>query len=164
MIFRILRKIAAAYFILYISLNNALAESLEVGEAAAFANFIRELIHTTNSSINSSNICIFGNDEISKSIMLQEKDAIDLNFELKKYETCKAIYVSQNMQKIMRSEIEKFSSKKIMTIAIFEGFIELGGTAQVQMGRRNFELILDPKQIKASGIKLNALFLSLVIN
>jgi len=164
MIFKILRKIAAAYFALYISLHDVLAESLEVGEAASFANFIRELINSTSSPNESSTICIFGNDEISKSIMLQEKNAVDLNFEPKKYEICKAIYISQNMQKIMRSEIEKFSSKKIMTIAIFEGFIELGGMAQVQMGRRNFELILDSKQIKASSIKLNSLFLSLVIN
>lgn len=165
MIFRILKKLVVLCLVLLMLQSRAFATSLEIDEAGAFANFIRELVHTTfTPASKSSSLCIFGNDEVSKSIMTQEKNVIDLNIEPKKYEACKAIYISQSRQKIMKAEIEKFSSKKIMTVAIFEGFTEVGGMVQIQMGRRNFELILDPKQIKISGIKLNALVLSLVIN
>jgi hypothetical protein len=56
------------------------------------------------------------------------------------------------------------NKKKILTIAIFDGFTEIGGMLQVQMGRRNFELTLNSKAVKESGIRLNALSTSLVIN
>jgi hypothetical protein len=131
--------------------------------AVAFAGFIQDIVHTTQTSKHGP-ICGVGSDEISKIIASQDKTFIDLDLEPKKYEQCKAVYIAQGCEKGLRAEIDKLNKKKILTIAIFDGFTEIGGMLQVQMGRRNFELTLNSKAVKESGIRLNALSTSLVIN
>jgi hypothetical protein len=131
--------------------------------AVAFAGFIQDIVHTTQTSKHGP-ICGIGSDEISKIIASQDKTFIDLDLEPKKYEQCKAVYIAQGREKSLRVEIEKLNKKKILTIAIFDGFTEIGGMLQVQMGRRNFELTLNSKVAKESGIRLNALSTSLIIN
>ena len=131
--------------------------------AVAFAGFIQDIVHTTQTSKHGP-ICGIGSDEISKIIASQDKTFIDLDLEPKKYEQCKAVYIAQGREKSLRVEIEKLNKKKILTIAIFDGFTEIGGMLQVQRGRRNFELTLNSKVAKESGIRLNALSTSLIIN
>lgn len=145
--------------------SNCLAVVVDSEEAAGYASFIMGLINTSQSQ-KSGATCVIGNDEVAKLILAQDKNSIALGLggEHKKYDLCKAVYVSQGTEKTSRSEMDKFIKRKIMTIAVFEGFIETGGMMQVQMGRRNFEITLNAKEVKAAGVRLNALLLSLVIN
>ncbi|MBP7710555.1 MAG: YfiR family protein [Rickettsiales bacterium] len=139
------------------------ANAMEDGEVQAYAGFIQELINTTT-MVKQGVTCTFGSDEIANAIVAQEAKSINLAKNPEKFAQCKAIYVSKGSEKILKSEIARFSRNKIMTVAIFDGFAETGGMVQVQMGRRNFEITLNSKEAKASGVRLNALLLSLVIN
>lgn len=142
--------------------STANAGPIDNDEATAFAVFLQDLVRTTQSSKPGS-FCLVGSDEIS-AIIDQEKNIIDLDANPGKYNSCKAIYIAMNKQKGLAAEITKFNKHKILTLAIFDGFVESGGMVQVQIGRRNFELTLNSKAIKEAGIKLNSLAMSLVIN
>lgn len=156
-------KLYVIFVALFLIAPTSFADSIEDEMATAYAGFIRDLVGTTQISKNGT-ICVFGSDEISKMLLHQSSKYINLDLSPDKYTSCKAIYIAQGMEKGLRSEVDKFNQDKIMTIAIFEGFIESGGMVQVQLGRRNFELLLNSKDIKSSGIRLSALALSLVIN
>jgi len=136
---------------------------MEEEEALAFTNFIQTIIHTMQHP-RSNVTCIYGNDEISKIMVAQDKRMINLNKDHANYTNCRAIYIAKGREKGLGSEIEKFNNAKILTIAIFEGFTDMGGTLQVQVGRRNFEVILNSKIVKNSGIKLSPLVMDFVIN
>jgi hypothetical protein len=156
-------KIVTFFTALFLITFDCFSDITEDETAVAFALFIQDLVHTTQTSKHGS-ICALGSDEVSKIIATQDKTFIDLDLEPKKYGECKAVYIAQGREKSLRFEIEKLNKKKILTIAIFDGFTEIGGMLQVQMGRRNFELTLNSKVVKDSGIRLNALSTSLVIN
>jgi hypothetical protein len=140
----------------------SIADSID-GESVAFASFISELVKTTRTAKNNS-ICLFGSDEISQVILERDKDAIGLDRDLKSLSSCKAVYVAKTMDRAFRIDVEKFHREKVMTISVIDSFNEIGGMIQVQMGRRNFELIVNSKELKASGVRLNGLITSLIIN
>ena len=140
----------------------AFAGLVDNDEALAFASFIQDLAHKTQAA-KPGFICSIGNDEISR-IISQEKNFINLDKDGSKITSCKAIYIAMGREKNVKSDLLKFSNNKILTIAVFDGFIENGGMVQVQMGRRNFELILNAKALKESGIKLSPLVTDLIIN
>ena len=142
--------------------SNAIAGFVDNDEALAFASFIQELVHKTQ-TVKPGVICSIGNDEISR-IISQEKNFINLDTDGSKVASCKAIYIAMGREKNIKSDLLKFSNNRILTIAVFDGFIENGGMLQVQMGRRNFELILNAKTLKESGIKLSPLVTDLIIN
>jgi len=151
------------FLTLFLSLmSNAFAEAIDSEEALAFASFIQDLVHKTQTN-KQGVICATGSDEISK-IISQNKAFIYLDNEQAKYHSCKAVYVAMGKEKIIRSDIDKFNKNKILTIAIFDGFTEAGGMVQVQMGRRNFELTLNSKIMKEASVRLSALDMNLVIN
>jgi len=156
-------KLVAFFTALFFITFDCFSDIIEDETAVAFAGFIQDLVNTTQTPKHGP-ICGLGSDEVSKIIATQDKTFIDLDLEPKKYGQCKAVYIAQGREKSLRFEIEKLHKKKILTIAIFDGFTEIGGMLQVQMGRRNFELILNSKVVKESGIRLNALSTSLVIN
>ena len=156
-------KLVAFFTALFFITFDCFSDIIDDETAVAFAGFIQDIVHTTQTSKHGP-ICGVGSDEISKIIASQDKTFIDLDLEPKKYEQCKAVYIAQGREKGLRAEINKLNKKKILTIAIFDGFTEIGGMLQVQMGRRNFELTLNSKAVKESGIRLNALSTSLVIN
>ena len=136
--------------------------AFEDEEAAAFASFIKGVAQTTQGG-NSGSLCVFGGDEISK-IVNSDRAVINLNDNPDKFSSCKVIYVAQDKSKTIKLDIVKFNSKKILTIATFDGFIESGGMLKVEMGRRNLEVTLNTKLVKESGIKLNSLVMDFVIN
>jgi hypothetical protein len=160
--FKIRKPILAILLTFFVLSADAYADISDKEEAVAFAGFIQDLVHTTQTA-KPGPICYLGSDEISR-IISQEKGAIDLSRESSKFTSCKAIYVATGAIKGIASEIDKFNKHKLMTIAIFDGFTERGGMVQVQMGRRSFELILNSAAVKDSGVRLSALSLSLVIN
>lgn len=150
---------ATSFFIMF----NCFASVMDSEEASAFASFIQDLIHTTQTSKHGP-ICGIGSDEVLKAMAGQDRTFVDLDHDPKKYLSCKAVYISMGRQKGLGAEIAKFNKAKILTIAIFDGFTEMGGMVQVELGRRNFELTLNSKEVKAAGVRLNALATSLVIN
>jgi hypothetical protein len=139
------------------------ANALESPEAQAYANFIRELIDTA-STLKQGPTCVFGSDEIAKVILAQNSRSISLAQNPEKAFQCKAVYIAKGSEKIMKSEIAKFNKSNIMTVGVFEGFVENGGMVQVQMGRRNFEITLNSKEARLASVRLSALILSFVIN
>ncbi len=159
---KILKLIAVILLPIFLIFGDAFADISDKEEAAAFAGFIQDLVHTAQ-TVRSGAICYVGSDEISR-IIAQEKNSLDLARDASKFTSCKAIYVAAALIKGAAPEIDKFNKNKIMTIAIFDGFTEGGGMIQVQMGRRSFEIILNSKAVKDSNVRLSALALSLVIN
>ncbi len=145
-----------------ITIHSSYSSAMSSEEAAAFAGFIQDLIGSTTTLSKRNRICVLGSDEISKVIAGRNKNFIDL--ETGNSTLCKAVYIARGSKKGIIPELEKFSKNKIMTVAAFEGFTEMGGMVQVQMGRRNFELILNRKEIKLAKVRINALFMGLVIN
>lgn len=157
-----LKAIICCFVLLLAGARISYAGSMSSEEAAAFAGFIQDLIISTKVSSKRNKVCVLGSDEISKVIAGRNKSFIDL--ETGNFNLCKAVYIARGSKKGLISELKKFSKNKILTIAAFEGFTEMGGMVQVQMGRRNFELILNPKEIKFAQVRINALFMGLVIN
>ena len=150
-------------FLLVLSISDiAFAGVGDEEEVAAFSSFIQTIIQTSQ-GLGQGSVCFIGSDAISK-VISNDKSVINLNLDPNKYTLCKAIYISKDAKKSIRSDIEKFNSRKILTIAIFDGFTEIGGMLQIQMGRRNFELTLDKELAKKAGIKLNGLVMDLVVN
>ncbi len=149
--------------IFFLLIFNCLAGVIENEEAEAFAAFIQELAKSTIAAKEGAT-CVFGTDEITKIITNRDRNIIILDEEAKKAQLCKTVYVARGREKGLRIDIEKFNQKKILTISIIEGFADLGGMVEVGMGRRNFELTVNYKELKASGVRLSALATSLVIN
>ncbi len=139
------------------------AKSMDDVEVQAYATFIQEMINSTSMS-KAGQVCTFGSDEISNLLLSQDNKSVNLDKNPDKISKCKAVYVARGYEKILKLEISKFNKNKIMTVGVFEGFVENGGMVQVQIGRRDFEVLLNYKEVKTAGIRLSALILSLVIN
>ncbi len=161
--FKKLKFVSTLVLTLFLCIPDCFSEVLEEDSAVAYASFIKDLFGTTQTK-KEGVFCGFGSDEVFAIIADNQEGFIDLNREPSKYEACKAIYVARSKEKGLRVEIEKFNKKKIMTIATFDDFTEIGGMIQVQIGRRNFELILNLGELKAAGVRLNALATSLIVN
>lgn len=134
-----------------------------VEEPELFAEFISGVIHSANGS-NGGSVCVLGSDEIVNAMALKNKNLINLEQDSNKYSVCKGVYVAQDKEKFLRNNISKFNRKKIVTISVLENFNENGGMVYVQMGRRNFELTVNSREIKEAGIKLSPATLDLIIN
>lgn len=158
-----LKSLKKIIFLLFLFAPSQSFAVMDSEEAAAFAGFIQDLVHTTQTKKQSGALCSSGSDEISK-IMAQEKNFIDLDRQPARFTSCKAIYIALGKQKGFMTDVAKFNKNKILTVAVFDGFTESGGMVQVQIGRRNFELTLNSKAMKEASVRLNALAMSLVIN
>ena len=96
------------------------------------------------------------------SIILQVKKYLD---NLLENVECNLVYIANDRQKSFKFIGKKFTENKIVTIANYSGFaINDNGLIEIQLGRRNFELIINKKSLKVNGLKLNPLIHSLVIN
>ncbi len=138
--------------------------SIDKDEARAFASFITDLAHSTQSPNPSGALCYIGDDAISR-ILAQDKHIIALKHDAKEFCFCKAVYFAASVEKDIRPEVIRFNQDHILTLAIFDGFTEENnGMVQILMGRRSFELILNYKAVKQSKVRLSALAMSLVIN
>lgn len=161
---KILRPIIAVVFFSVMLPQIAWSDITDREEALAFASFIKDLIHGTQTSKSGTSICYVGSDEISRIIAEGDKGSIDVTRDLQKIPSCKAVYVSNGLQKGVSVELAKLNKYHVMTIAIFDEFTMNGGMVQVQLGRRNFELVINQKAMRESGIRLSGLHLGLVIN
>jgi hypothetical protein len=132
--------------------------------ANTYAEFI-DLLNQNIIGIKKGRFCIFGSDEISNAISIRNKDFLEINEELKNIELCNLIYIANDKQKSFKFIGKKFTENRIITIANYSGFsINDNGLIEIQLGRRNFELIINKKALKDNNLKLNPLIHSLVIN
>lgn len=136
------------------------AYGVSADEAAAYANFIQNLV--SNSSFKKSGtFCTYGSDAVARSFMKSVKKIESNN--IKDAAQCKAIYIASDNIPGLRKYLGSLSENKIMTIGTIDEFIENGGIIQVQMGRRDFELIVDVKALNAAQIKLDTLSTNLIV-
>ncbi len=162
----IVKKITRLLIILLFSVSAdvAFAAIVTPDEAAAYANVIQNLV--VNSSFRNKNgaFCIYGSDPVAKSL-LRGNDSIKIsNISLNSSSKCKAIYISIENLTNIKLHLNELSANKIMTIGTFDDFVENGGMIQVEMGRRDFELLVDTKALNASQIKLDTLSYNLIVN
>lgn len=132
-------------------------------ESKMFGDFIAGVISSSTGG-NSGSVCVFGHDEIVISMAEKNKNLINLDKDPNKYVTCKGVYVAQDKEKFLRASVDKFNRKRILTVSVLENFNENGGMVYVAMGRRNFELTINSKEVKDSGIKLSPTVLDFIIN
>lgn len=147
----------AALALLY---SEALA--MESEESQAYSSFIGDMV-LAMSFDKPGSLCVSGNDDVTKTIIDYFPKAIRAE-SVDKYGLCNIIYIAQGSERGLRIELEKLAEKRIVTVAIFDGFVNMGGMIQIQIGRRNFELMVNPKLLKASGAKLGVLATNLIIN
>lgn len=156
-----LKHLLIFFLLSFFAVSNSWAEDKD--EAEMFATFIYG-VTTSIQSGNPGEICVFGYDEIAAAISVKSKNNINLDRNPEKYTSCHAVYVAKDKSKVLRNYVEKFNHKKIITVGVLENFNENGGMIFIQIGRRNFEITVNAKQIKEAGIKLPPTVLEFVIN
>ena len=140
------------------------AFDFDYDEAGLYSEFISSLSQNLN-GIKKGKFCVFGNDQISKSILLTYNQAMEVNDDLKNIELCNIVYVATNKQKTFKFIGSKFMENKIVTIANYNGFsLDENSMIEIQLGRRNFELLVNRKNLKANNIRLSPVISNLVIN
>lgn len=156
-----MKKLTTLFFLFFLYSSTCFSDELE--EARLFADVIYNIVNSTQGA-NAGELCALGHDEIVAVMEEKNKQLININAHPNQYMRCKAIYIAKDQEKILRSYVNKFNHSKIITIGVMENFNDNGGMISVQMGRRNFELTLNAKEIKDKAIKLSPLVLNLVIN
>lgn len=137
--------------------------AMELEESTAYASFIKDVIDSTTLEKRGA-FCAIGNDEVARALAIQNPKLVRIDDTSKKYDHCNVMYVSQGAERGLRIELDRLAEKKILTIAIFDGFTNMGGMIQVQLGRRNFELTVNSKLLKTAGVRLDVLATNLIIN
>ena len=146
-----------------LGVKSLIAANMESDESAAYANFIQNLVNKSTISKKGA-FCIFGNDPVARALKNGSRNvAISQNLDEVKSK-CRAVYVSSANATKIKLYLSGMAQGKILTISTFEEFIDNGGMIQVEMGRRDFELIVDVKLLHAAQIKLDTLSTNLIIN
>jgi hypothetical protein len=124
-------------------------------------------IPALTSSINRT-LCAYGYDHLT--VILDERHG-DLFYikdkkqlaQIKK-ESCNVLYVAKDKERLMTNIVKVTNANQIITVGIFDNFVDEGGLILTQMGRRNLEVTINHKKIKAFGVKLNPMLSNLIIN
>ncbi len=146
-----------------LGVKSLIAANMESDEAAAYANFIQNLVNKSTVSKKGA-FCIFGNDSVARALINSAgNEAVSQNLE-EVQRKCRAVYVSGENATNLKLYLSGMTRGKILTISAFEEFIANGGMIQVGMGRREFELTVDVKLLHAAQIKLDTLSTNLIIN
>lgn len=133
-------------------------------EALAYANFIQSLVNNSNIKKKEWSVCTYGSDQVTRSLLKSGNNFSLSNRDIEVIRRCKAIYIVFDNSSSLRPFLELLTSNKILTISDSEDFVENGGMIQVQMGRRDFELIVDVKTLNSAQIKLDTLSTNLIVN
>jgi len=140
------------------------ASGVSADEASAYAGFIQSLVNNSSVKKRDGMFCIYGNDQVARFLI---KSANNFNLgsgAIAATQRCKAIYIASEGVVNLGAYLETLVSNKVLTISTSEDFAENGGMIQVQMGRRDFELIVDVKALNSAQIKLDTLSTNLIIN
>lgn len=131
------------------------------GHAATFIVKFSNLILNKNGLNKQGNICVYGYDQTS--LLLQEQHKAKITLLSKNLNNCKILYVSKNIDRY--DEIINFADRhKIVTIGFDDNFLDNGGILLMQIGRRNFELLLNKNKSKLYEVKFDPTVSSLLIN
>jgi hypothetical protein len=153
---------------LQLFITNGYSQDIDSDVANAYAEFIEVLIQNIT-GLKNGKFCIFGSDEITDAIKLRNKEYFEIKDDskndLKNIDHCNTIYICSDKQKSLKFYGNIFSDRKILTIANYNGFaLNEEGMIEIQLGRRNFEIIVNKKTLKANGFMLKPLINSYVIN
>lgn len=148
--------------------NDAHATRGDSYKNRAFAGFIKHIYSNVQTVKNGSDLCIFGNDEISLQLksLDDNKSVVYIGDEIdskKSYNKCRVIYIAKNKEKESKYSVNFFNDRGSLTIAIFPGFVTDGGMMSIDIGRRNFELFINDVAIKKSGVKINSSIAALIV-
>ena len=84
---------------------------------------------------------------------------------MKNIDSCNIAYIANDKQKTFKFVGYHFKDLRILTIATFSDFsLNENGMIEIQLGRRNFEIIVNKKTLKANSFMLKPLINSYVIN
>lgn len=162
---KIFLKILILNFFIAFVANLSYADFIDNDVADAYAEFIEILNKNISGVKNNGKLCIYGSDEISNAIIFRNNDYLEIEDDLKNIERCGFAYIALNKKKSFRFLSNKFIENNVLTFANYNDFtITDNGIIEIQLGRRNFELIINKKQLKSGNFKLNPLINSLVIN
>lgn len=149
-------------------LGTSKANAFDGEVSKAFADFIQVLYSSTQSSNKGTDLCVYGNDDVSSRIDVKNVSLVflDDNIGSRKnhYKECRLIYVARDKEKFVKSFIDVLNRSGALTLAVFDSFVNDGGMLFIDLGRRDFELTVNAKAFKASGIKLDSAFTGLIIN
>ena len=124
-----------------------------------------EVLTQNISGLKNGKFCIFGRDEISNAIILRNNEYIKIFDDLKNIDSCNIAYIANDKQKMFKFVGHSFRDLRILTIATFSDFsLSENGMIEIQLGRRNFEIIVNKKTLKANSFMLKPLINSYVIN
>lgn len=167
-IYNILHRFKVSVSIILLTLLvNVDVNATDINKNKAFAGFIKHIYDNINTLRGGKNFCIFGSDEISfrlKSIV--NKDFEDLGEEINKsrnYSNCKVIYIAKSKEKEARYSVEYFNKVGSLTIAVFPNFISDGGMMSVDIGRRNFEILINDVALKEFGVRIDSSIAALIV-
>lgn len=144
------------------------ANAFEGEFSKAFAEFIQVLYSNTQAANKGSHLCVYGNDDVSSRIEAKNVSMVFLDDNVhsknNRYKECRIIYVAKDKEKFVKSFIDVFNKSGALTLAVFDSFVNNGGMLFIDLGRRDFELVVNAKAFKASGIRLDSAFTGLIIN
>jgi hypothetical protein len=160
---KFLKKISLIIF-LQLFLPNSFAQDIDGDIANAYGEFI-EVLNQNISGLKNGKFCIYGSDEIANAIILRNNEYIKIYNDLKNIDSCNIVYIANDKQKTFKFVGYHFKDLRILTIATFSDFsLNENGMIEIQLGRRNFEIIVNKKTLKANSFMLKPLINSYVIN
>ncbi|MFT6332760.1 MAG: hypothetical protein ACJAW3_001105 [Lentimonas sp.] len=111
-------------------------------------------------------LCVYGYDQIAVSIRDNYQDVKffgnekDLNNKTLKAHKCGATYIAKN--RYSADVFNKISG--VVTIGTEDNFVDKGGMVLIQMGRRSFDLSINRETLTESGVRLDPLIESFIVN
>ncbi len=165
---QIKKLILILFFVFSLSLK---PQDVLAANNASFYKSIASFVHNFPKMIKNRDgvLCVYGYDQVS--VIIEEKysnntvffkDDKDLNN--LKNKNCKLLYISKNHDKALSQIMEAVNRFKVVSIGLDDHFIENGGTILVQIGRRNFELIMNYRKVKEYEIRFDPVVSNLLVD
>lgn len=133
----------------------------------AVANFIYNFPKIIKS--HTGNVCVYGYDQVTIAIEEKYKNNVfyfrsEKDLEGLVSNKCVLLYISKAQDKTIGKAIQAADKAKIISIGLEDHFIEDGGTILIQMGRRNFELMMNHPKVKLYETQFDPIISNLLIN
>ena len=159
-----MNKLVLITILLFFALNPAKVIAADDVFYKAVAGFVRGFPDMVRDA--PGKLCVYGYDQVAVEIEEKYQDTVLLKNEASfnagfSKERCKVLYVSK---KAPPQVIATANAAKIVSIGVDDYFIENSGMVFVEMGRRNFELTVNHKNLRGFGVKLDPLAAGLIVN
>ncbi len=146
-------------------------QSVFAANDSSFYKAVASFVYNFPKMIKNRNgtLCVYGYDQVA--IAIEEKYGGNVAFfkndrDLDGFsaKNCKLLYVSKNRDKTLNQALATADKAKVVSISLDEHFIENGGTILIQMGRRNFELMMNHSKVKFYEIQFDPIVSNLLID